>query len=175
MVRRALMRGAAAGPLLLLALVAACATLGTADPGPDPARVRVLVDLAEDRSLFNVFDDTTPYTSWDWGLYLVQGGRNVPLRPDPPQQLKVIHAPRLVRDTVFLAPPGRHTLRLIVQGSVGLREGRIYWPITTVLVNQTFTLDLQAGSGTTLRPTRVHSNKRGNLVDPYSVPGEPGR
>ncbi|MBU4567158.1 MAG: hypothetical protein KMY53_11305 [Desulfarculus sp.] len=172
MVRRALIRGAAAGLLLLLALAAACANMGAADPGPDPARVRVLVDLKQDRSLFNVFDETTPYTSWDWGLYLVQGGRNVPLRPDPPQELKVIRAPRLVRDTVFLAPPGKHTLRLIVQGSVGVREGRIYWPITTVLVNQTFDLELKPGGKATLRPTEVHSNDRGNLIDPYSVPAK---
>ncbi|MCF8043163.1 MAG: hypothetical protein K9K65_14415 [Desulfarculaceae bacterium] len=171
MLRRALIRGAAAGLLLLLALAAlACATAGTQDPGPDPARVRVLVDLKEDRSLFNQFDDTTPYTSWDWGLYLVHEGRNVPLRPDPPQELKVIRTPRLVRDTVFLAPPGKHTLRLIVHGSVGVRQGWTYWPITTVLVNQTFELELKPGGKTTLRPTLVHSNDRGNLIDPYSVP-----
>lgn len=174
--RRALKRGAAAGLLLLLALtVFACATAGTVDPGPDPARVRVLVDLKQDRSLFNQFDDTTPYTNWDWGLYLTQNGRNVPLRPDPPQQLKVIRTPRLVRDAVFLAPPGKHTLRLIVHASVGVREGRTYWPITTVLVNQTFDVDLQPGGTMTLRPTQVHSNDRGNLVDPYSVPAEPKR
>ncbi|MBU1275258.1 MAG: hypothetical protein KJ720_07755 [Proteobacteria bacterium] len=159
-----------AGPCLclLLALAAvACAGMGTADPGPDPARVRVLLDLAEDRSQFNVFDETTPYTSWDWGLYLEQNGRNVPLRLAKPEELKVIRTPRLVRDTVFLAPPGRHTLRLIVQGSVGVREGRTYWPITTVLVNQTFEMELKPGTGTTLRPTRIRSNRRGNPVDPH--------
>lgn len=173
MLRRALIRGAAAGLLLLLALAGlACATAGTQDPGSDPARVRVLVDLKEDRSLFNQFDDTTPYTSWDWGLYLIQGGRNVPLRPDPPQQLKVIRTPRLVRDTVFLAPPGNHTLRLIVHASVGVRDGWTYWPITTVLVDQTFALNLKPGEEMTLRPTQVHSNSRGNLVDPYSAPTE---
>ncbi|MCB2190919.1 MAG: hypothetical protein KQI62_05100 [Deltaproteobacteria bacterium] len=172
--RRTLKRGAAAGLLLLLALGAlACATAGTAKPGPNPARVRVLVDLKEDRSLFNQFDDTTEYTSWDWGLYLVQDGRNVPLRPDPPQELKVIRTPRLVRDTVFLAPPGKRTLRLIVHASVGVREGWTYWPITTVLVDQTFALNLKPGEQVTLRPTKVQSNSRGNLVDPYSAPAEP--
>lgn len=165
-------RGASfpAGPCLclVLALTAfACAGLGTADPGPNPARVRVLVELNEDRSQFNVFDDTTPYTSWDWGLYLIQDGRNVPLRPEPPQELKVIRTPRLVRDTVFLAPPGPCTLRLIVQGTVGLREGRTYWPITTVLVNQVFKLDLQPGREITLRPTEIRSNQRGNPASPH--------
>lgn len=174
--RRALQLVAAGLLLGLLTLGAtACAGRGTVDSGPDPAKVRVLVDLAEDRSLFNVFDDTTPYTSWDWGLYLVQEGRNAPLRPDPPQQLKVIHTPRLVRDTVFLVPPGRRTLRLIVHASVGVREGWTYWPITTVLVDQTFKRDLQPGQEITLRPTQVHSNDRNNLIDPYSVPGEPKR
>ncbi|BEQ16463.1 hypothetical protein [Desulfoferula mesophila] len=152
--------------LSLLALGAACADLGTVDPGPDPARVRVLVDLAEDRSLFTPFDDTTPYTSWDWGLYLAQDGRNVPLRPQPPQSLKEIRTPRLVRDTVFLVPPGAHTLRLIVQASVGVRSGWTYWPITTVLVDQTYEVDLKPGEETTLRPTQVRSNSRHNLVSP---------
>jgi hypothetical protein len=160
---------------LLLALGAACAQWGAADPGPDPARVRVLVDLAEDRSLFTPFDDATPYTSWDWGLYLAQDGRNVPLRPDPPQSLKEIRTPRLVRDTVFLTPPGKHTLRLIVQASVGVRGGWTYWPITTVLVDQTFEVDLKPGEEITIRPTQVRSNSRHNLVPPYSAPVEPRR
>ncbi len=169
---RGFLGAAAAWLLLALALgAAACAGMGLADAGPNPARVRVLVDLKEDRSLFNVFDETTPYTSWDWGLYLVQEGRNVPLPLARPEELKVIRTPRLVRDTVFLAPPGRHTLRLIVHASVGVRHGWTYWPITTVLVNQTFALDLQAGREITLRPTQVHSNDRGNLIDPYAVPG----
>ncbi|MCB2225412.1 MAG: hypothetical protein KQH53_01950 [Desulfarculaceae bacterium] len=138
--------------LLLAALLAGCAAERYVDPGPNPARVRVLVDFKTDRSRFNQFDDTTPYTSWDWGLWLERDGRLTRLPPDPPQQLTVIQGPRLKRDTVFLAPPGKHAYRLIVDGYVGLREGWTYWPISVAGTNQRFVLELKPGQTTTIRP-----------------------
>ncbi|MCF8031975.1 MAG: hypothetical protein K9K66_11310 [Desulfarculaceae bacterium] len=141
--------------LALAGLLAGCAGAGYVDPGPDPARVRVKLDLPTDRSAFNQFDDTTPYTSWDWGLWLEKDGRLVRLAPEPPQQLSVIRAPRLVRDTVFLAPPGRRAYRLIVNGYVGVRQGWTYWPINVVLVDDRQELDLAPGQEIAITPEKV--------------------
>ncbi len=132
--------------LAVLCLAAfACGKGGFVDPGPDPARVRVQIHFVEDRSRFDQFDDTTPYTRWDWGLYLLQEGRMLPLRPADNQNLKVIMGPVLKRDTVFLTPPGRHHLRLLVDGYVGLREGRSYTPITVSGIKKDYEVDLKPG------------------------------
>jgi hypothetical protein len=141
--------GAALAAILLLP--AGCAKDGFVDPGPEPARVRVLIHFSEDRSRFDQFDDTTPYTRWDWGLYIVHDSRLLPLRPTDNENLKVITGPVLKRDTVFLAPPGKLRLRLLVDGYVGLREGRSYTPVTVSGVKQDFEVDLKAGREITLR------------------------
>jgi len=141
--------------MALAGLLAGCAGGQYADPGPQPARIRARVDLLTDRSQFDQFDDTTPYTSWDWGLWIEQDGRLMRLPPSPPQQLTVIQTERLQRDTVFLAPPGRHVYRLIVDGYVKLREGWTYWPIDVVRVNDRLTLDLAPGQEVTVSPKKV--------------------
>jgi len=148
--------------IALAALLAGCSGAGYVDPGPQPARVRVQVDLVTDRSQFDQFDDTTPYTSWDWGLWMEREGRLVRLPPSPPQQLTVIRTERLKRDTVFLAPPGRHVYRLIVDGYVGVREGWTAWPIDVVLVNDRLVLDLAPGQEITIAPKKV---LRGREID----------
>ena len=141
------------GVVLALALgLAACGGEVYLDPGPQPARVRVRVDLTADRSQFSQFDDVTPYTSWDWGLYVEHQGRWRRLPPEPPQQLTVIRGPRLRRDTVFLAPPGRHVYRLIVNGYVGLREGWTYYPINVALVDERLVLELAPGQEVSISP-----------------------
>lgn len=148
--RLALIAAGAALAVILL-LPAGCAKGGFVDPGPDPARVRVLIHFNEDRSRFDQFDDTTPYTRWDWGLYIVENGKLLPLKPADNENLKVIMGPVLKRDTVFLAPPGKLRLRLLVDGYVGLREGRSYTPITVSGVKQDFEVNLKAGQEITLR------------------------
>ena len=148
---RLALRAAGAVLAILLLLPAGCAKGGFVDPGPDPARVRVRIHFSEDRSRFDQFDDTTPYTRWDWGLYVVDNGRLLPLKPANNENLKVIMGPVLKRDTVFLAPPGKLRLRLLVDGYVGLREGRSYTPVTVSGVKQDFEVDLKAGQEITLR------------------------
>jgi hypothetical protein len=146
--------------LAMLAWLAGCGGAGYVDPGPRPARVRVLVDLAGDRSQFSQFDDTTPYTSWDWGLWLERDGRLTRLPPEKPQQLTVIQAPRLLRDTVFLAPPGKHVYRLIVDGYVGLREGWTYYPISVARVDERYVLELAPDQEATLGPQGTRPSRR---------------
>ncbi len=148
--------------MALAGLLAGCAGAGYVDPGPAPARIRAQVDLLTDRSSFSQFDDTTPYTSWDWGLWIERDGRLMRLPPQPPQQLTVIRTERLQRDTVFLAPPGKHAYRLIVDGYVKLREGWTYWPIDVVLVNDRLELDLAPGQEVAVSPKRV---LRGAAID----------
>jgi len=140
--------------LVLLALLAGCGGAGRVDPGPRPARVRVLVELAGDLSQFSQFDDITPI-HWDWGLWLERDGRLSRLPPARPQQLSVIQAPRLVRDTVFLAPPGKHAYRLIVDGYVGLRLGWTYYPVSVARIDQRYVLDLAPGQEITLDPRKA--------------------
>lgn len=140
------------GAILLLAL-AGCAREGFVDPGPHPARVRVLLHLVEDRSIFDQFDDVSPYTRWDWGLYIVQDGKMLPLPPASGEQLKVIMGPSLRRDTVFLVPPGRWRLRLLAEGYVGLRQGRSYVPVDVAYLKQDFQVSLVPGQEITLRPS----------------------
>ncbi|RJX33958.1 MAG: hypothetical protein C4525_08825 [Desulfarculus sp.] len=136
-----------------LLILAGCAQYGTLDPGPNPAKVRVLLNLNEDRSRFDQFDDVLPYTRWDWGLYIVQDGKMTALRTAGGQSLKAILGYRLVQDVVFLVPPGQWRLRLLVEGYVGLREGRYYRPVDVAYVQQDFEVNLAPGQEITLRPS----------------------
>ena len=122
--------------------------------------------LKLNRSQFNQFDDTTPYTRWDWGLYLVENGKMLPLPTRGKQQLKLVQTERLVRDAVFLVPPGKRRLRLMVDVYVGLRTTS-YKPVTVVWVRDDYDLELKAGREITIRPKKVHRNQKG---DAFPVP-----
>lgn len=89
---------------------------GYVDPGPSPAKVRVQL-RAEVKQQPRSWRSGGQYPiTWDWGLYLVQGDESLArLKPADGQRLKVIEANPLVRDTVFLLPPGARNLRLMLE------------------------------------------------------------
>ena len=90
--------------------------------------------------------NATRQVRWDWGLYLVASdGQLLPLRPEVKQGLKLLPSPRLQRDTVFLVPPGRQRLRLLVEGYVGVRYSMAYTPFIINSLQHDATLDLQPG------------------------------
>jgi len=130
-----------------------CGHYGTLDPGPNPAKVRVLLNIQEDRSRFDEWDEVLPYTNWDWGLYIVQGAKLIPLRNVHGQWLKAIPGHRLEQDVVFWVPPGQWRLRVLVQGYVGLRDSRYYRPVDVAYLSQDFQVNLAPGQEITLRPS----------------------
>jgi len=144
--------------MAVIALAALLAPLGCAgvyqDPGPNPARVRVKLDLAADLSQMPTgAADVSRTPRWDWGLYLVGGdGRLTPLRPESGEPLKLISGPRLTRDTVFLVPPGRVRLRLLAEGYVLARYGMTAEPRNLTVLSQDFDLDLTPGVEVALNP-----------------------
>jgi hypothetical protein len=77
----------------------------------------------------------------------------LPLAPASGEGLKLIAAPRLTRETVFLAPAGRQRLRLIAEGYVSLRYGMSYSPHNLTYVQEDFSLDLQPGQEATISPS----------------------
>lgn len=142
----------------VIALAALLAPLGCAgiyqDPGPNPAKVRVKLDLAADLNrLPTGAVDVSRTPRWDWGLYLVgSDGRLTPLRPESGEELKLISGPRLTRETVFLAPPGRVRLRLLAEGYVLARYGMTAEPRVLTLLSQDYDLDLAPGAEVSLKP-----------------------
>ena len=145
-------RGGLAVALAAL-LLSGCAA-GYLDPGPNPAKVRVRLDLGADPAgIPPGADDVNRTVRWDWGLYLEgRGGQLLPLAPASGEGLKVIPAPRLKRDTVFLVPAGGQKLRLIVEGYVRLRYGMSYSPYNLTYVQEDFSLDLAPGQEVTISP-----------------------
>lgn len=148
---------ALAAVLLALTLAVGCAGSYFLNAGPDPARVRVILQCTADRAAgapdLSMFDDVLPDTYWDWGLYLVRSASDyAPLAPADGQQLKVLIANNtLQRDTVFLVPPGKHTLRLIVEGYIKVRNGWYYDPRTIAGFGQEYEVDLKPGQTMTIR------------------------
>ncbi|MFZ5586072.1 MAG: hypothetical protein ACOZHQ_09105 [Thermodesulfobacteriota bacterium] len=136
-----------------MSLLAGCAA-GYLDPGPNPAKVRVKLDLSADPDgIPPGAADVNRTVRWDWGLYLEgRDGQLLPLAPASGEGLKLIAAPRLTRETVFLAPAGRQKLRLIVEGYVSLRYGVSYSPYNLTYVQEDFSLDLQPGQEATISP-----------------------
>lgn len=151
-------RGGLAAALLAAALLAAVLLAGCAaaylDPGPNPAKVRVKLDLAADLAgIPPGAAEVNRSVRWDWGLYVEgQGGQMLPLAPASGEGLKLIAAPRLRRDTVFLVPAGRQKLRLLVEGYVSVRYGMSFTPHNLTYVQEDFALDLAPGQEVTLSP-----------------------
>lgn len=136
---------------LLLAPLSGCISR-YADPGPDPARISLHVTGALDPA--HVRDEVSirlgpmppPFSRvlkepvWDWGLYIVPDtGPNAALRPlrptDPKADLSMVTGQALDDRAVFLAPPGKHHLRLLINAYKvhiyfdGWHEVRDYIPV----------------------------------------------
>ena len=120
------------------------------DPGPNPARVRVELKAQVPASYLRT---PTEWVYWDWGLYLLVPQGPMPLlKPAQPQKFKVIaNVNPLARNTVFLAPPGRHTFRLLVSGYVFRTRGDGSIPVTLLNFSQDFKLDLPPGGSSTIK------------------------
>lgn len=133
---------------LVVALVLSLAGCGQMflDPGPNPARVEVKLAAQVPESL-KQYPSEPIY--WDWGLYLVVEQGPLPLlKPVQPQQFKVIaDANPLLRDTVFLAPPGQHTFRLLVSGYAIRGRGEGVGAVTLLDYSEDFKLNLPSGGG----------------------------
>ncbi|MBI4798971.1 MAG: hypothetical protein HY794_09615 [Desulfarculus sp.] len=137
---------AMAAAFLALLLLAGCGGYYV-NPGASPARVRVQLDCTADRSLLpQDGGEVSPLTFWDWGLYLVAGdGRLLPLAPQSGEWLHGEPGERLVAHTVFLVPPGRQRLRLLVEGYVRVRLGMSARPYGVALLQEDLELDLAPG------------------------------
>lgn len=131
-------------------LLAGCAG-GYLDPGPEPAKVRVDLQAKADQGPISWrFGGPCPVL-WDWGLYLVrQDGSLARLRPADGQRLKVIQENPLRRDTVFLAPPGKRRLRLIIESYYQQPHAEGHIPISLGGTIEDFQVDLKAGAETVL-------------------------
>ncbi len=152
-----LKRVASGGRLLLVGalclLVAACAGAGYLDPGPNPARIRV--DLAAKHTTPPTARIISKYSEpvlWDWGLYLkAKGGALRPLAPADGQRLTSLDTESLVRNTVFLAPPGRAGYRLIAEAYKRVPGGDAFRVVGLGSFQRDFDLDLTAGQTKTLK------------------------
>lgn len=149
--------GKLAGLAALLVLAAGCGGLMYLDPGPDPARVRVIFSVTADRSGESPLDYILPDTYWDWGLYLERpGGELTRLPPADGQQLTGIKGDNtLARDTVFLAPPGPRKLVLLVEGSIRVKTGMFYDPQSIAGFKKEYQADLRSGQTFTIRVDRA--------------------
>ncbi|MCF8041231.1 MAG: hypothetical protein K9K65_18930 [Desulfarculaceae bacterium] len=139
------MRGLAL--LLLALLLAASAGCGQAylDPGPDPAKVRVKLWAKVPDKLKK---HPGEWIYWDWSLRLVVPKGAYPmLKPTVAQDFYTIpNTNPLVRDTTFLAPPGKRKYLLEVYGYAIRQRGEHSGPkVLTDLVDY-IELDLAPGS-----------------------------
>lgn len=113
----------ALGGAIVLAL-AGCAGMYV-NPGPRPARVRVLLEAKSDMAEFAAamadkiwgyqygLDAYGPF--WEWGLYLKEDdGSLKPLRPEKSGSVKTEEGFSFEKDVTFLAPPGRVKLWLLL-------------------------------------------------------------
>lgn len=134
--------------LLSLALAVGCGQVFL-DPGPNPAKVRVKLKAQVPANLKNY---PSEWIYWDWGLFLAVPQGPLPLlKPTVDQGFKVIaNVNPLVRDTVFLAPAGKHTFKLEISGYALRERGENTVPVTLLNFNKKYTLDLPPGGSHTI-------------------------
>jgi hypothetical protein len=131
--------------LAMCCFLAACAA-GFANPGDNPARVRV--QLTADAGDYPIPEDNNGIIplQWQWGLFLVGPGDSLtPLKPENGERLHALNDKILKRDTVFLAPPGQRRLRLLVEGYIGVKISRNSYPQNVAFLQEDITLDLKPG------------------------------
>jgi hypothetical protein len=140
------------GLAALMAFILSGCAGGYVDPGPSPAKVRVQLK-AEAKQQPKSWRVGGPYpATWDWGLYLVQGdGSLARLKPADGQRLKVIEANPLVRDTVFLVPPGRRTLRLMLEAYYFKPHAEGSIPVSLGGTIRDFQVEITQGAEKTLK------------------------
>lgn len=136
----------------LVALVLSGCAAGYVDPGSSPAKVRVqLKALAKQQPQYWRFGGPYP-VNWDWGLYLVRSDESLAaLGPADKQRLTVLEENPLVRDTVFLAPPGQLKLRLILEAYYFRPQSEGYLPVSLGGTIRDFQIDLPPGGEKTLK------------------------
>jgi hypothetical protein len=157
--------------LALAALFLAAGCGRYADPGPRPARVRAAVsaEVSAGRIREAVLDrlGPPPYTPgwfhqlapapvWDWGLYLVESDGGLRrLQPAPGAELVSRPGAQLSAEAVFLAPPGRHRLRLLADAYLehGFTDDSGYWREYIPLAShrRDYTLGLAPGQEASIR------------------------
>jgi len=129
---------------LMLAAAAGCGQVYL-DPGPDPAKVRVKLWAKVPENLKN---HPGEWIYWDWSLRLVVPKGAYPmLKPTVAQDFNTIpHTNPLVRDTTFLAPPGKNKYLLEVYGyAIRQRDEHSGPKVLTKLIDF-MDLDLAPGS-----------------------------
>ena len=136
---------------LALWLFAGCAGM-YADPGPQPARIKLSVKAKVDMQEVNKalsgmqmrytlgFDAMGPY--WEWGLYLKgKDGSLTRLKPLKPGSVDTEEGFAFDKDVTFLAPPGRLTLWLLLDVYLDCADPNGIFDITPITV-KTFTEDI---------------------------------
>lgn len=137
-----------AAALLGLVLLAGCAPVFV-DPGPNPARIQVKLWAKVPERLKNYPGE---WIYWDWGLHLITPQGPYPLlRPTQPQNFYTIAHPNpLARDTVFLAPPGRHKYLLLVYGYAIRQKGEHSGPKVLLRHEEELAMNLPPGGSTVI-------------------------
>ena len=108
-----------------LALICAGCAAMYVNPGPQPARVRVLLEAKSDMAEFKAamadeirgyhygLDTFGPF--WEWGLYLkADDGSLKPLRPEKSGSVTTEEGFSFEKDVTFLVPPGQVKLWLLL-------------------------------------------------------------
>ncbi|KMY68588.1 hypothetical protein AAU61_02825 [Desulfocarbo indianensis] len=129
---------------LAMLLMAACAA--TNQFGPDAPLVRVRIDgYAQPMAPPETAGEVTP-VRWDWGLYLVEAGGDL-------RKLSELNGTRttvLIRNPLsasgeFRVPPGRHTVRLLVEAYQYYYIGLFPAPQSLLFFQRDYRLDLAPG------------------------------
>jgi len=128
---------------LLLAAAAGCGNVYL-DPGPDPAKIRVKLWAKVPEQLKK---HPGEWIYWDWGLRLVVPKGPYPmLRPTVEQDFYTIaNTNPLVRDTTFLAPPGKRQYLLEAYGYAIRQRGEHSGPKVLTELVEFIDLDLAPG------------------------------
>lgn len=119
------------------------------DPGPNPARIRVKLWAKVPERLKNY---SREWIYWDWGLNLVKAKGPDPMLPPTVKQNfdTISNTNPLVRDTTFLAPPGKHKYLLQAYGYANREQGEHAGPVILLRHTEILELDLPPGGSYTI-------------------------
>ncbi len=150
--RRSILFGAL-GLLAVAALFLSGCAGGYVDPGPSPAKLRVQLK-AEAKQRPSSWRRGAYPVKWDWGLYLVRDDKRLArLKTADGQRLTAIQENPLLRDTVFLLPPGRHTVRIILEAYYYMPHAEGFIPVSLGGTVRDFSVEAVQGAEKNLKFT----------------------
>lgn len=138
--------------LMVIILAAPGCKLNQAQVGPNPARITVILEGRAKLDPKPDYGQWKDEVAWTYDLYLItEDGSWKELPTEPPREAISYKGNPLQHQTVFLAPPGKLKLKLLVHGFFRAYVGRLALTDSLVSLEKDYGFDLAPGQAQSIK------------------------